>query len=128
MVTKSNNDKIKNSFIHGRNGKNSSESRAKKEFFIEAISKYCDRCGTPYSIDNVRIVQDSDKNSTTIIHFFCDNCLSNHIASFIKPLGLVNRVPIKSDLGSDELIKFIKQGSISADDVLSVYDYLSPDI
>ena len=43
----------------------------KKQFFIDTIAKFCDKCGHPYSKKDLEIIQDSDISS--IIHFSCPN-------------------------------------------------------
>ncbi|MBD3329252.1 hypothetical protein GF357_02045 [Candidatus Dojkabacteria bacterium] len=103
--------------------KKNSDTESKKEFFIESVSKFCDRCGTPYSTSDVHIVQET--SSSTIIHFSCSNCLSNHIANFVPAIGTVSRMPINTDLTSDEIVGFIRSGKVSTDDVLDVYDRLN---
>lgn len=97
--------------------------RSKKEYFLDNVSQYCDRCGTEYSLEDVHIVQET--SSSTIIHFSCSNCLSNHIANFIPSIGTVSRMPINTDLTADEIIGFIKSRKVSTDDVLDVYDRLN---
>ncbi|KKR05526.1 MAG: hypothetical protein UT34_C0002G0033 [candidate division WS6 bacterium GW2011_GWF2_39_15] len=98
-------------------------SKDNLNFFIEAIARFCDKCGTPYSVDNLQIIQDNDFSS--IIHFSCNNCKSRHIATFVKPIGVSSRMPVNSDLSVDEIAKFAKYNEVPADDILSVYTLLS---
>jgi len=56
----------------------------KKQFFIDTIAKFCDKCGHPYSVEDLEIIQDTDISS--IIHFSCPNCKSNHIATYLNLL------------------------------------------
>ena len=94
----------------------------KLKFYIDAIARFCDRCGTPYTTSDISII--SDMQVTSIIHFSCSNCKSHHIATFIKPMGISNRTPINTDLKVGEIGKFAKAGEISSDDVLDLYDRL----
>lgn len=94
----------------------------KLNFFIEAVAKFCDRCGTPYKPSNLNIIQDSGISS--IIHFSCSNCKSRHIATFMRPLGVSSRSPINTDLDINEIKEFAKKGEVSSDDVLSIYSRL----
>ena len=94
-------------------------------FFIEAIAKFCDKCGSPYTVDNLQIIKDNDFSS--IIHFSCNNCKSRHIATFVKPMGVSSRMPVNSDLSVDEIAKFSKGSAIPVDDILTVYSLLSKD-
>jgi hypothetical protein len=94
-------------------------------FYIEAIAKFCDKCGAAYSVDNLKIIKENDFSS--IIHFSCDNCKSRHIATFVKPLGMSSRMPVNSDLTVDEITKFSKGNEVVVDDILNVYTLLSKD-
>jgi hypothetical protein len=94
----------------------------RKQFFIDVIAKFCDKCGTPYTIDNLDIIQDN--NISSIIHFSCDNCKSNHIATFVKPMGISNRMPINTDLSVDEIGEFASMNETSLEEILDIYMYL----
>lgn len=93
-----------------------------KQFFIDTVARFCDKCGTSYTTNDVRIVKDS--NFSSIIHFSCPNCKSNHIATFVKPMGMTSRVPINSDLQVDEVTEFAQKEGISSDEVLDLYNLL----
>lgn len=93
-----------------------------RQIFIETIAKYCDKCGTPYSINDLRIVKNTDFSS--IIHFSCSSCKSNHIATFIKPMGMSSRTPVNTDLSIEEISLYAKRSRVSADEVLDVYNEL----
>jgi RNase P subunit RPR2 len=94
----------------------------KKQFFIDIIAKFCDKCGTPYTGSDLEIIQDT--NISSIIHFSCTNCKSNHIATFIKPMGISNRMPINTDLDVEEISKFANKKETSLEDILEIYMYL----
>lgn len=94
----------------------------RKQFFIDIIAKFCDKCGTPYSASDLEIIQDN--NISSIIHFSCTNCKSNHIATFIKPMGVSNRMPINTDLDVDEIGKFASREETSLEEILDIYIYL----
>lgn len=94
----------------------------KKKFFIENIARFCDKCGQPYSPKDLEIIQDT--NMSSIIHFSCTNCKSNHIATFIKPIGISNRMPISTDLEIEEIGKFASMKETSLEEILEVYMYL----
>lgn len=95
-------------------------SNDKRQTFIDLIAKFCDKCGTSYTLDNVRIVKDTEFSS--IIHFACFNCKSNHIATFFKPMGMSSRAPINTDLTVDEISKFSSLGRVSTEEVLDLYN------
>lgn len=97
-------------------------SKDKKQFFIDTIAKFCDRCGSPYSPSDLEIIQESD--SSSIIHFSCKNCKSKHIATFLKPMGISSRMPINTDLSEKEITKFSSMRNTSPDEVLNMYSYL----
>lgn len=94
----------------------------KLRFFIESIAKFCDKCGSPYSVDDLRIIQESEVSS--IIHFSCRNCKSRHIATFLRPVGVSSRMPVNTDLSIDEISALTKGKEISMDDILEVYTLL----
>ncbi len=94
----------------------------RKQFFIDIIAKFCDKCGTPYTGNDLEIIQDN--NISSIIHFSCSNCKSNHIATFIKPMGISNRMPINTDLDIEEIGRFSSKGETSLEEILDIYIYL----
>jgi len=94
----------------------------RKQFFIDIIAKFCDKCGNPYSGSDLEIIQDN--NISSIIHFSCSNCKSNHIATFIKPMGVSNRMPINTDLDIQEIGKFAARTETSLEEILDIYIYL----
>ncbi len=94
----------------------------RKQFFIESIAKFCDKCGTPYTVDDLNIVQNT--GMSTIIHFSCSNCKSKHVATFVSSLGMTQRVPINTDLDSSELDKFMPKSEIEPQEILDVYEVL----
>lgn len=93
-----------------------------KQFFIDSISRFCDKCGTAYTPDDVNIVQNT--GATTIIHFSCSNCKARHIATFVRTLGLSQRVPLNTDLGVDEIKTFSEMEEISLQEILNMYTVL----
>src|SRR5690606_3250896 len=103
-------------------GINKENLNEKKQFFIDIIAKFCDKCGTPYTESNLEIIQDN--NISSIIHFSCSNCKSNHIATFIKPMGISNRMPINTDLDIEEIGKFASKQETSLEEILDIYIYL----
>ena len=93
-----------------------------KQYFIDAIAKFCDKCGTAYSIDDLEIISETPISS--IIHFSCKNCKASHIATFLKPMGISNRMPVNTDLSIEEIKKFANREEISTDEILDIYLYL----
>lgn len=94
----------------------------RKQFFIESVARFCDKCGTPYTVDDLNIVQNT--GASTIIHFSCHNCKSKHIATLVSPLGVTQRVPLNTDLVENEMQKFLSNNSLSNQDILDVYEEL----
>lgn len=94
----------------------------RKLFFIDTIAKFCDKCGSPYSVNDLDIIQDT--NISSIIHFSCRKCKSDHIATFVKPLGVSNRMPINCDLSIDEIAQFASMPETSPEEILEIYTYL----
>lgn len=115
-------NKFNNSVKSDSTASKTNSSVDKRQTFINLIAKYCDKCGTPYTIDNVRIVKESEFSS--IIHFGCSNCKSNHVATFFKPMGLSSRSPINTDLTVDEVGEYARKGKVMADEILDLYNEL----
>ena len=98
----------------------------RKEFYIENVARYCDKCGKAYEVDDVEILQQTDYS--VIIHFGCSNCKARHLATFIKPLGITSRVPVNTDLTIEELSRFAGKRSVSSNDILDVHELLKDDL
>lgn len=94
----------------------------KLNFYIDTVAKFCDRCGSPYSKQDLNIV--SDSGVSAIIHFSCSKCKSKHIATFLKPIGVSSRTPINTDLNVKEISKFAGKGVVNSDDILALYKEL----
>jgi hypothetical protein len=101
---------------------NTEKLNKRKQFFIDVIAKFCDKCGTPYTESSLEIIQDN--NISSIIHFSCSTCKSNHIATFIKPMGISNRMPINTDLDVEEIGKFASKEETSLEEILEIYMFL----
>ena len=99
------------------------DSKENLKFFIEAIAKFCDKCGTGYDVSDLQIIQETEFSS--IIHFSCRNCKSRHIATFLKPIGVSSRMPINTDLNVDEIASFSSEREVNVDAILDVYTLLS---
>ncbi len=97
-------------------------SNEKKQFFLDTVARFCDKCGTEYALDDVNIIQNTGVSS--IIHFSCHNCKSKHIATMVVPLGISNRVSINTDLDVKELKKFAEEKEITPQNILEVYTCL----
>ncbi|KUK77646.1 MAG: hypothetical protein XD93_0195 [candidate division WS6 bacterium 34_10] len=100
----------------------SNNEKSQKQFFIDTIAKFCDKCGSAYSVDDLELIQDTPISS--IIHFSCSNCKASHIATFLKPMGISNRTPINTDLEVEEIKKFAKREETSTEEILNLYLYL----
>jgi hypothetical protein len=94
----------------------------KKQFFLDSVAKFCDKCGTLYLPEDVNIIQNTGVSA--IIHFSCHSCKSKNIATFVSPLGISNRVPVNTDLTVGEIKKFANRNEVSLEDILEVYTYL----
>lgn len=91
----------------------------KKQFLIDSVAKFCDKCGTPYTVDDLNIVQST--GAGMIIHFSCRNCKAKHVASLVMPLGMSQRMPVNMDLDSSEFEKFVSKKSLTKQNILDVY-------
>lgn len=94
----------------------------RKEFFLNTTSKFCDKCGTPYTSDDVNIIQNAE--SAVIIHFTCHNCKSKNILNWVFGAGFNNKFPVNTDLEVSEIGKFSKKSVVSLDEILDLYSHL----
>ncbi|MFA5633926.1 MAG: hypothetical protein WCY00_01425 [Candidatus Dojkabacteria bacterium] len=98
---------------------NDNNTLEKKQFFLDSIAKFCDKCGTPYTTEDINIIQNT--RILAIIHFSCHNCKSKNMATFVAPLGISNRVPINTDLTVKEIKKFANRKEVSPEEILDIY-------
>lgn len=89
-----------------------------RAFFIDNVSKFCDKCGTAYKPDNIDIV--SESNASVIIQAQCDNCKGIYMAHVIKPLQMTKKIPIRLDIAPAMLHPYYVLGPISSDELLSL--------
>lgn len=94
-----------------------------RAFFIENVSKFCDKCGTAYKPDNIDIV--SESNASVIIQAQCDNCKGIYMAHVIKPLQMTKKIPIRLDIPPAMLHPYYMMGPISSDELLSLRKKIS---
>jgi len=85
------------------------------------LAKFCDECGASYQDDDLKIIQKD--NSGVMVHLSCKNCGKTNLATIIKPLGIANRMPIKTDLKPDEINKYAGKEAVSSDDLLDIYEW-----
>ena len=101
---------------------NDNNTLEKKQFFLDSVAKFCDKCGTPYVIEDVNIIQNT--GIMAIIHFSCHNCKSKNMATFVAPLGMSSRVPVNTDLSVKEIKKFASRKEVSPEEILELYTEL----
>jgi len=89
-----------------------------RTFFVENVSKFCDKCGTAYKPDNIDIV--SESNASVIIQAQCDNCKGIYMAHVIKPLQMTKKIPIRLDIAHTLLHPYYLLGPISSDELLAL--------
>jgi len=87
-------------------------------FFIENVSKFCDKCGTAYKPDNINIV--SESLASVIIQAQCDNCKGIYMAHVIKPLQMTKKIPIRLDIAPALLHPYYLLGPITSDELLTL--------
>lgn len=87
-----------------------------RAFFVENVSKFCDKCGTAYKPDNIDIV--SESNASVIIQAQCDNCKGIYMAHVIKPLQMTKKFPIRLDIAPALLHPYYLLGPITSDELL----------
>jgi len=93
--------------------------RKRKKFCIDNVSKFCDKCGTSYNLEDVQVIQEA--GTSLVVHFHCHKCKSENVASFLSPTGLTTKIPVYCDLNLKELKTFVSEDVISLDDVLELH-------
>lgn len=99
-------------------GTKNHELQQKKQFVMDTVAKFCDKCGTQYSLDDFNIVQSF--GLATIIHFCCHNCKTQHIAT-VTNVGASKKTLVNTDLEPNEIGKFINMPKIQPQEVLDLY-------
>jgi len=89
-----------------------------RAFFLENVSKFCDKCGTGYLSDNIDVV--SETHSSVIIQAECGNCKSIYMAHIVKPLQMTKKIPIRLDIPHTKLRDYYELGPISSDELLAL--------
>jgi hypothetical protein len=102
-----------------KNIKESHSTEEMKYFFLENISKFCDKCGTQYSISDLEIIDESE--IVSIIHFTCSKCKTRNVTSYVKPMQVSRRMIINTDLSVDEVKEFARKSETQLEDILDVY-------
>ncbi|MCC7304420.1 hypothetical protein IT418_03360 [bacterium] len=97
---------------------NTNNAESFRAFFIDNVSKFCDKCGTAYKPDNIDIV--SESNASVIIQAQCDNCKGIYMAHVIKPLQMTKKIPIRLDIVPAMLHPYYLLGPISSDELLAL--------
>ncbi len=93
-------------------------SETMRPFFIENISKFCDKCGTEYGVNDISII--SETNSSAIIQAQCHKCKSNYMAHIVKPLQITKKIPIKLDIAPFMIKRYYDAGPITSEEILSI--------
>lgn len=86
------------------------------KFFLDNVSKYCDKCGTEYNVDDISIV--SESISLVIIQAQCHNCKALYMAQINKPLQMAKKIPLRLDIPAADIKKYFDKGQISTDELL----------
>jgi hypothetical protein len=94
-----------------------------KDYFLESIAKFCDRCGTSFNRESVNIVKRAA--GQVLLHIKCAKCSASYLASFIRQMGISSRTPFQTDLTIDELKVFSSFDAVSSNEVLDVHDYVN---
>lgn len=98
------------------------KNKQKLQFLIDSVAKFCDKCGTQYNMDDIKIIQESEVSS--IIHFSCGKCKARNVATILRPVGVSSRMPVNTDLSVDEISIFALKPEVSVDAILDIYTLL----
>lgn len=81
----------------------------------------CPICSSPYNSKEIKIL-DKEEGVVTI-YFICAHCKSAIVSAVSAGILGITAVSIITDLGSNETDKIKNMESISADDVLAIYNF-----
>jgi RNase P subunit RPR2 len=92
---------------------------------IRSVSpKHCDSCGYKYKEDDFKLVKSQNQQAT--VHLRCQNCGNSYLLNIFSPsMGMIGSS--RSQLNLDvthpqELVKFVKAGSITMNEALDAYN------
>lgn len=94
-------------------------------FFNEGLKliSYCPICNNRYEQVEAKIIEERDESY--LVHLKCRRCQSSVLALITAgALGLTS-VGLITDLASQEVIKFREQPNVSADDAISLHQFLN---
>lgn len=97
-----------------------------KQTLMNIAAKYCDRCGAKYLLSDSRIIKESD--GITLLMLQCHKCFATHMVTISVEKGLGSRFILNTDLGMDEMNVVEIGKSISTDEVIDVYSFITSSV
>lgn len=86
------------------------------------MSAFCDKCGKPYRKKDINVLQKQE--NTVVFHLACSYCFTNNFFYIVKPLGISNRMEIRTDLDADEIRVFTSYNAVSTNDIIDVHQQM----
>lgn len=88
--------------------------------------KHCDQCGFRYNMSDFKVIRVVEESA--LIHLSCPSCGNTYVINaYINNSGMGSkRIPLVIDLkDANEVEKFAEQPSVSKDDAIDLYNFLS---
>jgi len=93
-----------------------------KDFFVDNIAQYCDKCGTAYRQNDITLLESNQVNM--IIQATCHKCHNMHLATVVRQAGISTKIHVKLDIKPTDVPAKMSMGMISADEILAFHTHL----
>ena len=93
-----------------------------KQLFLDKVVRYCDKCGTKYSLNDIKILQ--EVGPSIIIQTTCPKCKTKYIIHFNYETQAESKMPTLTELLPFQIILYHRLGKIKSDDILRAYNLL----
>ncbi len=96
-----------------------------KEFVLNNIVAYCDKCGTKYKPQDLAVIYNN--TNSVVIQATCPKCGSKYIVQLMHPLNATQKLPVILDIAPHEIQTYIKYGPVTNDYILHLHSILFKD-
>jgi len=87
------------------------------------IQSECPFCGKQYDLSSLRVI--SERPQGLLAHLTCSVCRGSIITFVsVSAMGTVTATGVATDLAEDEVLKFEKGKTVSADEVIEIHELL----
>ncbi len=94
-----------------------------KDFVLNNIVAYCDKCGTPYRRKDITVLYNT--TNSLVVQLTCSKCGAKYVVQLIRPGNAAQKVPVITDVNPDSIADYIAAGPLNYDSVLAIYKLLN---